>query len=168
MDITNNVSWRSDNRSIATIDANGKASGVSEGKAIISASTGYQGVLYQRNAHLFVHQAKVSVDSTELTVLPLLSIKGLKVTPRNATIPDQHSKQYSKQYKAMVILSNGHEQNVTNDVSWRVRNTEIAVAQPSGKVHALDEGETQVIARLNYSGQFYKGEANVRVIETGD
>ena len=94
-DLTNGVSWGSDNSTVASISSSGMASGVAAGAANLSACVG-------------------SVcDSTSVTVVPA-TVVGVQVFPGSASIAAGTSQQFT----AIATFSDGSTEDVTSSATW--------------------------------------------------
>lgn len=94
-DLTNGVSWGSDNSAVATISSSGMATGVAAGAANLSACVG-------------------SVcDSTSATVVPA-TVVGVQVFPGSASIAAGTSQQFT----AIATFSDGSTEDITSSATW--------------------------------------------------
>lgn len=141
--ITDLVTWDVSNNDIATIDQNGKATALSKGATIITAT--YQGMTAKTT--LTVIESEPPPDPTRVA-------ERLEVFPKNATI----KKDETKEFRATIYYTDGSSRDVTNEVNWTVANNHIASIE-NGKVTALDEGETTITATylLNQNVSYMSG-----------
>ena len=119
-DVTPSVTWRSSEPSIATIDSNGVALGVSFGTTTITAISG-----------LITVTARLTVAT----------IKTITVTPPNTTL----SVGASRQFKATGAFSNGTN-DITSSAIWHSSDPLIATINRSGLAVGLSTGATTITA----------------------
>lgn len=125
IDISNTVRWRTTNTAIATVDADGRVTGVAAGRTQVVASVG---------------EISAAADVT----VSGITITALIVTPDGPTIPVTHA----QQLRAVVKLSDGSNTDVTGDVTWTSANPAIATVDADGTVHGVATGTTVVTAQI--------------------
>ncbi|WP_428772489.1 beta strand repeat-containing protein [Vibrio sp.] len=123
-DVTDQVSWNSTNKSVATIDGNGEASALAEGSSTITAVFG-----------------GVSSNGATMNVTAA-TITDLQVSPSTAAI----AKGTGQAYTAVAIYSDGSNQNVTSQVTWYSSDSDIASISNSGQAQGLAEGTVTISA----------------------
>ena len=130
VDLTLEAAWKSSNRTVATIDSDGKAHGVDEGSATISAP--------------FEGQS----DSTDLTVLPK-KLSSIQLTTDEENI---HAGS-STQMQATGIYSDNTNKDITKQVTWTSSDKSVAIvhndAGNEGLVEGLIAGNTDISAELD-------------------
>ena len=128
--ITNNVTWRSNNTTIATINATGDAAAKAEGTATISASyVNYDG-------------SSAASNNASLNVLAaaIYDVQVTPVTPRIANGTNQS-------FTATAIMTDGNERILTDNVTWSSDNTTIAtIDNISGLATAESVGTVTITA----------------------
>ncbi len=134
-DVTTQVSWTSENSAIASVNDQGRATGIAEGNAGITASLTYEAVTYTDTAALEVTAAAVTIEE-------------LIVDPASASVLIAGTQQFS----ARVILSDGSSQDVTTDVGWSSSDSSIAQVDADGLATGLGEGHSEIVATLLYEG----------------
>lgn len=136
IDVTTQVSWRSADSSIATLDdPKGIFKGVMEGATTISAT--------------LVTASQTVQDQTPLTVT-LATVVELQIEPINAEILVGDTRAYS----ATVLFTDGSDQNVTLDpaTSWRIeeQTPPVAAIDPTTAIaQGLATGTATVTALYN-------------------
>ncbi|MDP5211350.1 Ig-like domain-containing protein, partial [Microbulbifer sp. 2205BS26-8] len=129
-DITNSVTWFSDNTAIATVDSLGEVMAVAVGSASVSASQG----------SIVSNTVSVTVTNAILAII--------QVTPAVVNLPAG----YSQQLTALGIFTDGSNLDITTSVNWDSDNTAIATVDSLGEVMAVAAGSTIVSA--NRDGVF--------------
>lgn len=116
------VSWESSNRSVATIDQNGRVKGIKEGEAKITAKAGD----ITAECAVAVSAKKIPVTMVMLNKESLSMIVGDEYHLVATVVPD----------------------NATDKaVQWSSNNTEVATVDPeTGLVKAIKEGDAKVVA----------------------
>ncbi|MCW7948918.1 hypothetical protein BC462_11865 [Vibrio parahaemolyticus] len=151
LDVTNEaaLSWTSSNTDIATIDANGIATGLAVGEVTITATGTIGGNELSDTATLTVTNAEV----VNLLVTPEVDTTVVGVT---------------KPFKATAILSTGATQDVTNEaaLSWTSSNTDIATIDANGIATGLAVGEVTITATGTIDGNEFSDTATLTVIGT--
>ena len=138
-DATNkNVTWKSSNTAVATVDDNGKVTGVAAGEATITVTTEDGG----------------KTATCKVSVLP--SVK--KVTVEPATLTLGQNKSYT--LKATVeVLGSGTDTGVT----WTSSDETIATVDATGTVTATDKVGTVTITATSVVDPTKKGTCTVTV-----
>jgi uncharacterized protein YjdB len=135
-DITNSVTWSSDNTAAATVSSSGLATGVAAGSVnIIATSGGIHG------------QAAVTV--------PAATLQSIAVTATSLTIAIGST----QQFKATGTYSDSSTKDITSSVTWSSDNTAAATVSSSGLATGVAAGSANVIAT---SGSIH-GQAAVTV-----
>jgi len=129
-DITNSVTWTSSNSNVATVDSNGKATGLGGGLCIITATDSSSGLS----------------GSANLNVLPALTL-----SPSLLTIPIG----YKLQYNAQLVYVDGTTSQVVNDrVTWTSSNTGVAEIDTKGLASGKAEGSSTITAQDAITGSY--------------
>ncbi len=124
-DVTGQTSWASSSPSVATIDANGLATGVAFGTTTISANC----QCYKKSTSLLVSSQTVSLTS-------------IAVTPSNPTISSGRTQQFT----ATGTYSNNTTSVITNSVTWTSSNTSVATINSSGLATGVSVGNATITA----------------------
>jgi hypothetical protein len=125
VDLTDNVTWSSDNETVATIDAGGLAHCLNEGNAAIKATLG-------------------SMSGFTTLTVGAKGLDSLAVTPANATV----AKGRSQPFTATGTFSDASQADLTDNVTWSSDNETVATIDTDGLAHCLDEGGATVTATL--------------------
>ncbi|MDF2389828.1 hypothetical protein GWQ31_00405 [Aeromonas sp. 2MA4] len=136
LDVTSLVAWSSSSPAVASINAAGIATGVTEGSTTVTA------MLNGQNA-----SANLNVTAAVLT--------GLTITPPSATIP----KGLTQSYTAQGTYSDGSTLDVTSLVAWSSSSPAVASINTAGIATGVTEGSTTVTVMLN--GQNASANLNV-------
>ncbi|MUL05841.1 hypothetical protein GNP64_07400 [Aliivibrio fischeri] len=123
-ELTQEVSWRSRDTSIATISEAGLVVGVGVGNSTITA----------------VKDGVVSNDG-RLTVTAA-ALESIQITPAVVSL----AKGNSQQYTAMGFYSDETSRELTQEVSWRSRDTSIATISEAGLVVGVGVGNSIITA----------------------
>ena len=116
------VTWSSDKTSVATVDANGKITAVSEGTATITAKAGDK----TATCSVTVKKNTVAVESVTLDKSSLELTEGETATLTATVKPD----------------------NATNKtVTWTSSSSSIATVDQNGKITAVSEGTATITAK---------------------
>lgn len=127
-DITESVTWWVSDNTIASIDANGIATGLAAGTAIIRAT-------------------KADVDSNELVLTVTNAVlESIQVTPAQVSVAYGNSQQLI----AIGSYSDNTTVNITSSVSWLPADPEVATVTPFGLLVSLGIGTTRVTASDSY------------------
>lgn len=119
------VTWQSNNESVATVDENGTVSAISDGVATITA----------------VSHCKKASDSMTVTVRQQAT--SVEISKTSVSIDENgQSENGTYQLSANVLPSNAHFKGIT----WTSENDEIATVSSSGLVTAISKGETYIVA----------------------
>ena len=121
-----NVTWKSSNTAVATVDSNGKVTAVGNGTATITATTESGGKTATCKVTVSIAPTKVTLNKTSVT----LTSKGETVA-----------------LTATVAPSDAANKGVT----WKSDNTEVATVDSNGKVTAVGNG-TATITVTTVSG----------------
>ncbi|NRB40887.1 MAG: Ig-like domain-containing protein, partial [Pseudomonadales bacterium] len=141
IDVTDQVIWSSSDDTIASIDSNAIAQGLSDGAITISADLNYAGNDYH--------------GETQLTVLaPSITIDKIVLEPFNSRIIESDT----LSYKATAYLSDNSQVDVSGDVSWQSSHPEFAIVDTNGQATGLAEGSSDISAALLYQGTSYNSE----------
>ena len=118
------VIWRSDNTGVATVDGSGVVKAISEGSTSISVTT--------------VEGSKVA--RCQVTVKkPFIEVTGISLSKSEIELGERDS----ETLVATVTPSNATDPTVT----WSSGNTNVATVDGNGKITAVGEGDTTIIAR---------------------
>lgn len=132
-----NIIWRSSNESIATVDQNGKVTGITEGKTtIIATINGNRTECEVTVSSDYVKVTGVSLNKSTLEILLGSSETLIKtITPSNAT---------------------------NQDVIWTSSDSNIVSVNKNGKVTAKNIGTATIIA----SNHGYRSECKINVVKS--
>lgn len=126
-DVTAQVSWSSEDATIAIVDSKGVATGRKEGSTRILAKLGDQS------------------GSAAFTVTAAL-LTGLQVTPSNPSLP----KGITQAFKATAVFSDSTTVDVTASATWASSQAEVVsisnTAGSKGSAKALKEGQAEIFA----------------------
>ncbi|MEP5765915.1 MAG: Ig-like domain-containing protein [Halieaceae bacterium] len=145
-EVTQTASWRSSDDQLAAVDPQGLATGLAEGKVEITATYLYQGQSYSDAGRLTIKAPQVGIDS-------------LRVEPAFAEVLIGGT----QQYRAIALLSDGTQLDVTRDVSWSSSNDAIAQVSATGLATGLTAGTIAVTAQLDYAGELYSDSGDLQV-----
>ncbi|WP_162010805.1 Ig-like domain-containing protein [Aliivibrio fischeri] len=123
-ELTQEVSWRSRDTSIATISEVGLVVGVGVGNSTITAVKG-----------------GVMSNDGRLTVTTA-ALESIQITPAVVSL----AKGNSQQYTAMGFYSDETSRELTQEVSWRSRDTSIATISEAGLVVGVGVGNSTITA----------------------
>jgi hypothetical protein len=140
-DITNQVTWSSDNNDVATIDINGLATGIAAGQANITASL--DGITSPA-ANLPVIPAPATTTTNPGPALVSITItqpSSLSINLILAGTPTQ-------QFIATGTYSDGSTRNITTLVTWVSSATDVASITTAGLATGLTVGETIITATM--------------------
>ena len=133
-----NVSWKSSDEAVATVDANGKVTGVKAGEAVITVTT---------EDGKKTNTCKVTVKSNTVNVT------GVVLNKTSISIPIGED----ETLVAKVLPENATNQNVT----WSCKNPEIASVDANGKVTGIKAGMTIVTVTTEDGGKTADCRVNV-------
>jgi uncharacterized protein YjdB len=122
--LTNSVTWRSLNTSVATVSSTGLASTAGSGSSTIQAASGSV------------------TGSTTLTVTATAVLSSITVTPANPSI----RRGATQQFTAIGSYSDGSTKNLTNSVTWSSSNTSVATISGTGLARAVGVGTSTIRA----------------------
>jgi uncharacterized protein YjdB len=114
-----NVTWSSNNISVATVSSTGLVTGLALGTTTVTVTS----------------QDGGKIASSEITVAPV-KVTGVKVDPSQTTI----SVGASKQLTASVLPVNATNKNVT----WSSSDTSVVLVSATGRVSSLKEGSSTI------------------------
>lgn len=137
-----NVTWSTNNASIATVSNSGLVTGVTAGTAIITVTTQDGG---------FIATSTITVTSGSIAVT------GVSVSPLSASIPVAGTSQLT----ATVSPSNATNRNVT----WSSGNSAIATVSSTGLVTGVAAGSTVITVTTADGG--FTATSNITVTSTG-
>lgn len=124
-DVSQQVTWESDDTSVATVDDTGLVTSVADsGDATITATINDQ-----------TDTVTVTASNAE--------VKQLTVSPTNLNLP----KGASKQFKAEAVFSDDTTKDVTNDVQWSSSSADVTISD-KGLAQAVSIGESTITASL--------------------
>jgi hypothetical protein len=124
-DISSQVTWLSSNTQVATVYANGLATGVAAGSAGITATLG-----------------GVTSQATSLAVQPLSSIAISPASPNNLAVgAAQH-------FTAVGTFADGSLMDITAQVTWSSATANIATITAGGVVTGVKTGTDKITAAL--------------------
>ena len=126
-DVTNSVSWTSSIPTLATINTQGLATGVSVGEVRISAV-----------------KDEIASNNATLTVVSA-AVVSIQVTPPTKSI----AKGDTQQYVAVATYNNNTTKDVSDSVSWSSSNTALATVSSEGLATGVAEGGVTIKAALN-------------------
>ena len=131
-----NITWSSADEKIATVDANGKITGVKKGKTTITAAS-----------------ADGQSDSVEVTVVAKnKGVKKIKLNKKNATL---------KQGEKLTLAATLTPSNAKNkNIIWQSSDTSVVTVDAKGKVKAVGTGKATITA-IASSGKTAKCEITV-------
>ena len=134
---SSNIIWRSSNQKVATVNSNGKVTGIATGTTIITASlNGYTST------------CTIVVSSNYIPV------NGISLNKSNLNLTINSSEK---------LTSNVSPSNASNkDVTWRSSNNSVATVDSNGKITAKKIGTT--IITVSSSG--YTSTCTVNVVDT--
>lgn len=145
VDVTDDVDWATADSTIAVIAPGGLAEGVAQGTTTVIATLDVKGLLIQ--------------GSASITVLPLVTVEEVIVSPPAATLLVGSIQQYT----AEVRLSDGRVVDVTEYATWVSSDTSIAQINGTGVATALTPGQTTIRASITVEGIDYTGDAQLTV-----
>lgn len=128
------ITWKSSDKSIATVSSSGKVTAVKKGTVTITAYFKVDGTTYKDTCKVTVKKPTISLSKTSatITVYDKLTLKAT-TTPSDVT------------------------------VKWTSSNTKIAKVSSSGKVTPVKAGTANITASFVYAGKTYKSVCKVTV-----
>lgn len=135
-----NVTWTSSNTSVATVNASGVVTGVSEGNATITVTTADGGY----------------TATATITVIPV-PVTGVSLNASNITLTVLDGVADTQQLTATIAPSNATNKNVT----WTSSNTSVATVSNTGLVTAVGRGTTTITVTTADGG--YQATCQVKV-----
>jgi uncharacterized protein YjdB len=132
LDVTKMAAWDSSLPAVATIDANGRATGIGMGVSDITAT------------YLSVKSAAAKLTVTGVPP------KSLAVTPPAPTLP----KGATVQLEADATFPDNTTQKVTNSATWISSDTAVATVDAAGKVTAIAKGPAKITATFGTVSAF--------------
>ena len=121
--VNKEITWKSDNTGIATVDGNGKVTAVGNGTTKITATT-------------------ANGKSASCTVVVITSITSLSVSPTSSTLEIGQTVQ---------LIKNVNPSTTTEEVQWISSNTSVATVSTTGLVTARNAGIATITLK-NSSG----------------
>jgi len=123
-----NVTWRSDNPSIATVDKMGRIVGIKNGTTTIHIKTEDGGFVASCKVNVHIYVDDIELDNNDIT-MTLGKEKQLNptITPENTT---------------------------RQKIVWNSKNKSVVSVNQTGKVKALKTGEAEVVVYDRYTGAF--------------
>ena len=129
-DITNSVTWSSDDSAVATINTSGIAMGVIPGSSTITAS--------------IIDSLSNEQSATATLTITDATLTALAITPTNPSV----AKGLSKQFAVTGTYSDGTSPDVTTSVTWSSANTLVATINASGLASGVAIGSAVISASL--------------------
>ncbi len=146
------LSFESENPEIASVDANGKVTGVSFGETYINVTADYCGLIATMRVKIIVN-ANVAIESSRT-----------EVTLSTVTIPQ--STNISTEILSLSVFKNDEDISEDLELSWRVENEDILNLFGNGssvEIKAKGVGKTKVIASFTFDAQEFNYAFNVTV-----
>ena len=139
-DATNkSLVWTSSNKNVAIVNANGRVTGLSAGKATITVTT--------------VNAGETATCEVTVTEPEIINVKGVTLNKSNLAM---------EKGDAEVLTATLNPTNSTNkNVTWTSNNDNVVVVNQNGKVTAIGEGTAVVTVRTEDGG--YTASCNIRV-----
>ncbi|KIR02117.1 Protein of unknown function DUF11 [Lachnospiraceae bacterium TWA4] len=119
------LTWKSNNPSVATVDANGTVRGIKKGNAIITVTTN-DGSRLTDKCDVKVDPSKILVEKIQLRSSHLELMEGQKEKILDRVLPDDASMPY---------------------LLWISENTDVATVDSNGYVTAKTVGDTFIVAK---------------------
>lgn len=123
------VTYRSSNNNVATIDSNGKVTGIHAGTAVITVTS--------------VANAKYSAKC-RVTVKPYIPVTGIRITPPEIAVDDGTT----GAFQVEVLPANAS----IREYSWKIADDAILRMDSQGKYHALKPGQTTATVMTKEGG----------------
>ena len=132
---TDEVTWKSSNTNVATVDETGKVTAVADGSATITATAGSKSATCSVSVKTPV--TNITLDKEDFAITAGESAKiGAAITPENAT---------------------------NTKLTWSSSNTSVATVSSDGTVKALTPGETTITVTSNNDSTFENVSKSVKV-----
>ena len=147
IDVTDQVIWTSSDNSVANINSDAIAKGLSDGVITISADLTYAGSDYHGEAQLTVLSPSITIDKIVLE-------------PFNSRIIEGDTLGYS----ATAYLSDKTEVDVSSYVIWQSNHPEFSTIEMNGDATGIAEGSSDISASLLYQGLTYNSERAVLTV----
>ena len=139
-DATNkSLVWTSSNKNVAIVNANGRVTGLSAGKATITVTT--------------VNAGETATCEVTVTEPEIVRVTGVRLNSSSLSMEKGQSQVLSE----TITPSNSSNQNVT----WTSNNENVVVVNQNGKVTAIGEGTAVVTVRTEDGG--YTASCNIKV-----
>ncbi len=122
-DLTDSVTWSSQNEAVATVSASGLVTGQSTGTAVITATSG-------------------SISGSVTMTVTAAQMISIAVTPSNPSL----AAGLSQQLQATAKFTDGSTSDVTSSVTWSSQNTAVAAVSSSGLLTGKTVGTAVVTA----------------------
>ncbi|MDR1983721.1 MAG: Ig-like domain-containing protein [Prevotellaceae bacterium] len=130
-DATNkNISWKTDNAAVATVDANGLVTGKSAGTAIITVTTDDGG--------------KTATCTVTVVTIPI-AVTGVSITPNSTSI------EINKTTQLIATISPADATN--KNISWKIDNAAVATIDANGLVTGKSAGTAIITVTTNDGGK---------------
>lgn len=123
------VTYRSSNNNVATIDSNGKVTGIHAGTAVITVTS--------------VANAKYSAKC-RVTVKPYIPVTGIRITPPEIAVDDGTT----GAFQVEVLPANAS----IREYSWKIADDAVLQMDSQGKYHALKPGQTTATVMTKEGG----------------
>jgi len=121
--LTGNVLWSSSDSTIATVNSAGLLSAISPGTASITATSG-------------------TVSGSTSAMVTIANLVSITVQPTSPSVTAGSTQPFT----ATGTIQGGGTMDVTNFVTWRSSNTQVATIDSSGLATTITAGTTQITA----------------------
>jgi uncharacterized protein YjdB len=145
-DISDRVLWASNAENVASVDANGLATGIAQGESEIQVS-------FNNGSELLSANGKLSVKSISV------GVQSIDVTPSTADI----LKGTSQQFSATLTMTDSSTTDVSDSVAWSSSNTNTAIIDGTGVAVGVENGTATITATFDYQGINYQDNAALTV-----
>jgi uncharacterized protein YjdB len=146
----NGATWASSNAAIATVDANGLATGVAPGTVTITATV-------QTGA------GPVSGNATLTVTAPPKTLTSVQVAPASASILTNATQQFT----AKAVYSDSSTADVTQTATWASTNTAVAIVSSSGVATGVSGGSASITAGVSSGNGTVIGSSSLTVTVPG-